>query len=145
MPTPESSSTRHYTGRCSRITNGQRDKDLTMIRIGIVGVGFMGMIHYLAARKLRGARVTAVCSRDPKKLAGDWRAIRGNFGPPGDIVDLSGIKPYDRLEDLLEDRDIDLVDVCNPTHLHPGTAIAALEAGKNVLVEKAIAREVQQP
>ena len=47
-----------------------------MIRIGIVGVGFMGMIHYLAARHLKGARVAAVCSRDPKKLAGDWRDIR---------------------------------------------------------------------
>jgi hypothetical protein len=31
----------------------------------------MGMIHYLAAARLRGARVTAVCSRDPRKLAGD--------------------------------------------------------------------------
>ena len=34
-----------------------------MVRIGIVGVGFMGMIHYLAARKLQGARVEALCSR----------------------------------------------------------------------------------
>ena len=61
-----------------------------MIRIGIVGVGFMGMIHYLAARKLKGARVAALCSRDPKKLAGDWRSIRGNFGPPGEMMDLGG-------------------------------------------------------
>src|SRR5262249_53171878 len=37
------------------------------------------------------------------------------------------------------DPDIDLVDVCNPTHLHPETAISALKAGKHVLVEKAIA------
>src|SRR5262245_43532229 len=66
----------------------------TMIRIGIVGIGFMGMIHYLAARKLKGAKVTAICSRDPKKLAGDWRSIRGNFGPPGELMDLSKIKKY---------------------------------------------------
>src|ERR1700745_2527825 len=59
-----------------------------MVRIGVVGVGFMGMIHYLAARKLQGARVTAICSRDAKKLAGDWRGIRGNFGPPGQKMDL---------------------------------------------------------
>jgi predicted dehydrogenase len=83
--------------------------------------------------------VTAVCSRDPKKLAGDWRGIRGNFGPPGELMDLSGVKKYPRLDDLLADPDIDLVDVCNPTHLHPETAIAALRAGKHVLVEKAIA------
>src|SRR2546429_695046 len=110
-----------------------------MVRIGIVGIGFMGMIHYLAARNLKGARVAAVCSRDPKKLAGDWRDIQGNFGPRGELMDLSAVKKYDRLDALLADPDIDLVDVCNPTHLHPPTALAALKAGKHVLVEKAIA------
>jgi predicted dehydrogenase len=110
-----------------------------MVRIGIVGVGFMGMIHYLGARKLQGAKVAAICSRDKKKLAGDWRSIQGNFGPRGEMMDLSGIKKYERLDDLLADPDIDLVDVCNPTHLHPETAIKALNAGKHVLVEKSIA------
>jgi predicted dehydrogenase len=99
----------------------------------------MGMIHFLAARRLQGARVTAVCSRDPKKLAGDWRGIRGNFGPPGEVMDLSDVQKYDRLDALLADPNIDLVDVCNPTHLHPETALKALEAGKHVLVEKCIA------
>ena len=98
-----------------------------MVRIGIVGVGFMGMIHYLAARKLKGAKVTAICSRDPKKLAGDWRGIRGNFGPPGEKMDLSGIKKYATLDDLLGDPDIDLVDVCNPTHLHAAMSAHRLE------------------
>jgi predicted dehydrogenase len=112
-----------------------------MVRIGIVGIGFMGMIHYLAAKKLNNARVTALCSRDPKKRAGDWRGIQGNFGPPGEVMDLSGLKTYDRLDALLADADIDLVDVCNPTHLHPETALAALRAGKHVLVEKSIALE----
>src|SRR5262245_20347630 len=110
-----------------------------MVRIGIVGIGFMGMIHYLAARKVQGAQVTAICSRDRKKLAGDWRSIRGNFGPPGEMMDLSAIKKYETLDALLADRDIDMVDVCNPTNLHPETAIKALQAGKHVLVEKAIA------
>jgi predicted dehydrogenase len=110
-----------------------------MVRIGIVGIGFMGMIHYLAARNLQGARVAAVCSRDPKKLAGDWRDIRGNFGPRGETMDLSAVQKYDRLDALLADPEIDLIDVCNPTHLHPETAIRALRAGKHVLVEKAIA------
>jgi predicted dehydrogenase len=110
-----------------------------MIRIGIVGVGFMGMIHYLGARKLQGARVEAICSRDEKKLAGDWRSIQGNFGPRGEMMDLAGIKKYRCLDELLADPNIDLIDVCNPTHLHPETAIKALQAGKHVLVEKAIA------
>ena len=110
-----------------------------MVRIGIVGVGFMGMIHYLAARKLHGARVEAICSRDDKKLAGDWRSIQGNFGQRGEVMDLSALKKFRSLDDLLADKDIDLIDICNPTHLHPETAIRALQAGKHVLVEKAIA------
>src|SRR5437660_1699594 len=99
-----------------------------MVRIGIVGIGFMGMIHYLAARHLKGARVAALCSRDPRKRAGDWRSIQGNFGPRGEMMDLSGVKTYDRLAALLADADIDLVDVCNPTAEHPATALRALEA-----------------
>jgi len=110
-----------------------------MIKIGIVGVGFMGMIHFLASKKLQGAEVVAICSRDKKKLAGDWRSIQGNFGPRGEMMDLSGIKKYPDLKELLADPDIDLIDICNPTHLHPETAMRALEAGKHVLVEKAIA------
>ena len=110
-----------------------------MVRIGIVGLGFMGMIHFLAARKATGARVTAICSRDPKKLSGDWTSIRGNFGPPGEHVDLTGIKTYNSLDAMLADPEIDLIDICNPTQSHPATAIAALKAGKHVLVEKAIA------
>jgi len=115
-----------------------------MVRIGIVGIGFMGWIHYLAARGLKNAKLTAVCSRDKKKLAGDWTSIRGNFGPPGEKVDLSSIKRFESLDALLADPDIDLIDICNPTHLHPETAIAALKAGKHVLVEKAIALKPEQ-
>ncbi|MSQ97469.1 MAG: Gfo/Idh/MocA family oxidoreductase [Gemmataceae bacterium] len=112
-----------------------------MVRIGIVGVGFMGMIHFLASRKLKDARVEAICSRDEKKLAGDWRSIQGNFGPRGEMMDLAGVRKCRSLDDLLADPNIDLIDICNPTHLHPETAIKALQAGKHVLVEKAIALE----
>ena len=63
-----------------------------MVKIGIVGIGFMGRIHFLASQRLAGGRVAAVCSRDPKKLAGDWRNTRGNFGPEPGQVDLTGIK-----------------------------------------------------
>src|SRR4029077_20455478 len=102
---------------------------ITMTRIGIVGIGFMGMMHYLAAQKLKGGRVTAISTRNPKKLGGDWRSIRGNFGSPGQMMDLSKIKKYAALDDLLADPEIDLVDICNPTNLHAVTAIKALRAG----------------
>lgn len=110
-----------------------------MIRVGIVGIGFMGMIHHLAYQRVRGAKVTAICSRDPKKLAGDWRGIKGNFGPPGSQVDLSGVRRYQRLEDLLADKSIDLIDICLPPALHARAAIESLRAGKHVLCEKPIA------
>ncbi|MFO0939085.1 MAG: Gfo/Idh/MocA family oxidoreductase [Gemmataceae bacterium] len=110
-----------------------------MLKIGIAGIGFMGRIHFIGAKGLKNARVAAVCSRDPKKLAGDWSTTRGNYGPPPGHVDLTGIQTYDSYAKLLADPNIDLVDICNPTDQHPDTAIAALEAGKHVLVEKPIA------
>jgi predicted dehydrogenase len=115
-----------------------------MVRIGIVGIGFMGRIHYLAARRLVGAKVAAVCSRDKAKLAGDWRNTRGNFGPEPGHVDLTGVKTYERVDDLLADPDIDLIDVCAVTDQHAPVALAALKAGKHVLVEKAIALSPDQ-
>ncbi len=113
-----------------------------MLRVGIVGIGFMGMIHYLAYRKARGARVVAICSRDPRKRAGDWRGVQGNFGPPGDVMDLGKVRAYERFNDLLADPAIDVVDLCLPPGEHAAAAIAALKAGKHVLCEKPIALAV---
>ena len=38
-----------------------------MIRVGIAGIGFMGMIHYLAYQKVRGVKVAALCEQDKKE------------------------------------------------------------------------------
>ncbi len=116
-----------------------QDRHTKSVGIGIVGIGFMGMIHYLAARGLAGGRVVAVQSRDPKKLAGDWTGIRGNFGPTGSQMDLSGLNRHADFADLLRDPAVDLVDLCVPNDQHAPMAIRALEAGKHVLVEKPIA------
>ncbi|MFO0821963.1 MAG: Gfo/Idh/MocA family oxidoreductase [Gemmataceae bacterium] len=110
-----------------------------MTRIGIVGLGFMGRIHFLASQRLKSAKIAAVCSRDQAKLAGDWRNTRGNFGPEPGHVDLAGIKKYADVKDLLADPEIDLIDICTVTDQHAPLAIQALKAGKHVLVEKAIA------
>jgi predicted dehydrogenase len=99
----------------------------------------MGMIHYLAARKLTGGRVVALCSRDPRKLAGDWTSIQGNFGPRGTQMDLSAQARYSDIAALLADPNVHLVDLCVPNDEHAPLAIRALEAGKHVLVEKPIA------
>ena len=106
------------------------------MNIGLVGVGFMGWIHYLAYKNVKGLKLAAVCTRDPKRLAGDWRGIQGNFGPPGEQVDLSRAAKYSDLAGLLGDPQVDVVDICLPPHLHASASIAALQAGKHVFVEK---------
>lgn len=108
------------------------------MNIGIVGIGFMGTTHYKAALALKGARVAAIVTRDPRKKTGDWRDIRGNFGEGGGVQDLTNIAVYDELDELLGDPGIDVVDLCLPTRLHPDAVVRSLEAGKHVLVEKPI-------
>lgn len=110
-----------------------------MLGIGLVGLGFMGMIHYLAYRQVAEGRVVALCSRSEAKLSGDWTSIQGNFGPKGTIMDLSDSTPYRDYGRMLEDPEVHLVDLCVPNAQHAAMAIRAFEAGKHVLVEKPIA------
>jgi len=113
------------------------------VRIGLLGIGFMGMTHFEGARKLEAGKIAAICTRSEKKLAGDWSDIQGNFGPRGSTeVDLSGIKTYRDHSEMFRDPDIDLVDICLPTDQHESMVLEALAAGKHVLVEKPIAIEL---
>ena len=130
-----------------------------MVKIGIIGIGFMGMTHFEGANrfrddpktgrrrivgsKLKNGRVTAIATRNPKKLDGDWRSIQGNFGPPGALNDLSKINTYADYRELLADPDIDLVDICLPVEQHEQVAIEAIKAGKHVLVEKPISVDLK--
>jgi len=109
------------------------------MRIAVLGLGFMGSTHVKAWKSVEGAELAAVYSSDEKKLTGDLSAIEGNLGRPGENFDFTGVQKYRQLEDALHDPNIDAVDICLPTHLHYGTALAALRAGKHVLVEKPIA------
>ena len=117
-------------------------REVSMIRVGIAGIGFMGMFHYLAYQRMRGIRVDAIYSGSAKKRAGDWRGIQGNFGPRGRKMELTGVRTYGRLEKLLNDPNIDLIDVTLPPYLHADTSIAAMKAGKHVFCEKPIALQV---
>ena len=109
-----------------------------MIRIGIIGIGFMGYTHFEGAADINGGKVTAIATRDPKKLAGDWSSIQGNFGPPGGQVDVSQLKCYADYRQLLADPEIDLVDICLPTDKHHAIVMESINAGKATLVEKPI-------
>lgn len=114
------------------------------MRIGIIGIGFMGSTHFVAAQSLTGVQVTAIATRDRKKHTGDWTDISGNLGTGGGTHDLSAVHCYERWEDLIQDPDVDLVDVCTPTGQHAAVTLAALAAGKHVLVEKPIATSVAE-
>ncbi len=109
------------------------------MRAGIVGVGFMSWIHYLAYQRSEQAELVAFCSRDEKKRSGDWRDIQGNFGPPGEQIDVSALNVYESLEQMLADDSIDMIDICLPPALHPGAIRQCLAAGKKVLCEKPLA------
>ncbi len=114
------------------------------VKIGIVGLGFMGMTHFEGAKQVQGGEVVAFATRNEKKLAGDWSSIQGNFGPRGsEKTDLTGVTGYADYKDLLANPDIDMVNICLPTEKHESIAIEALEAGKHVLVEKPISIELE--
>jgi predicted dehydrogenase len=113
------------------------------VRIGILGIGFMGMTHFEGAKSVQGGKITAICTRSEKKLAGDWSDIQGNFGPRGSTnVDLSSVAKYRDYKEMLADPNIDVIDICLPPDQHEQMTIEALQAGKHVFVEKPIAIEL---
>jgi predicted dehydrogenase len=113
------------------------------IKVGIVGIGFMGWIHWLAWKQVEGAEVVAICEQDEQRRSGDWTGIKGNFGPPGEQVDLSSIQVYSSIDDLLTDDNVNLIDICLPPALHTDAIVAAAEAGKNVFSEKPLSLHLE--
>ena len=95
------------------------------MRIGVLGAGFMGSTHARAYRKIPGVELVGVTSRQAEKA----RALAAELGT----------QPFTDPAALIADPTVDAIDICLPTPEHPRYAIAALEAGKHVLVEKPIA------
>lgn len=110
-----------------------------MVRVGLIGIGFMGWIHYLAYRRSTKARLVAFASKDANKRQGDWRGIQGNFGPPGDFIPIDQLQVFESLEAMVRSPDIDVIDICLPPHMHTSAALLAMEYGKDVLIEKPLA------
>lgn len=112
------------------------------LRVAVVGLGFMGSMHTAALQSIPGAELVAICSRDERKLSGDLSAVGGNLSSGSGIYNFSSLKKYRDLQAVLNDPEIDAVDVCLPTHLHADVTVAALLAGKDVLVEKPMALDL---
>lgn len=110
------------------------------INVGVVGLGFMGLTHINAYRKIPGVDIVAVCDAVRQPVNGVLAGVSGNVAG-SDTVDLgTSVRAYRAIEDLLADGEVDLVDLCVPTPLHVPQTIASLAAGKHVVCEKPLAR-----
>jgi UDP-N-acetyl-2-amino-2-deoxyglucuronate dehydrogenase len=89
---------------------------------GIIGCGMIARFHAAAIADVRGAKLVACFDVMPKsvdRFAGE-----------------TGCRPYHKLEEMLADRDVDLVTIGTPSGAHRDPAVAAARAGKHVIVEK---------
>ena len=114
-----------------------------MVRVGLVGLGFMGQQHYQIYREMEGAELVAVCDVIPERVAETAPSVGGNIGEAEEI-DLSDQARYLCISEMLQSEELDLVDICTPTHLHAEMTVEALEAGNHVVCEKPMARTVAQ-
>lgn len=102
------------------------------VRIGVVGVGWVSqVIHLPILMKLPEASVVAVCDKDRARV----KLVGEKFGITNQYTDL---------DQMLSQNGLDAVVVCTSTDAHQEVTLAALRAGKDVLVEKPIARTYQE-
>lgn len=102
------------------------------LRVGIVGAGGIAqLIHLPIIKKLEDAEVVAIADVDLAKAA----SVAEKFKIPHFFRDP---------ERLLSREDVDVIHVLTPTNSHMAMTLAALSAGKHVLVEKPIARKAEE-
>ena len=101
-----------------------------MLRVGILGAGFFGAFHARAIAAVPDIHLVAVCADE--------------LAPAEAFAAEHGGKPYGDWRALLDDRAVDAVAITAPHHLHCEFAVAALAAGKHVLLEKPMARSVAE-
>ncbi|MFT5423558.1 MAG: putative dehydrogenase [Phycisphaerales bacterium] len=116
----------------------------TSLRIGVIGLGFMGKTHleaYAAAiAEGANAQLVAVADADADRRAGIPTGA-GNIGETtGErMFDPARVTAYETAAELLADERVQLVSLCTPTDTHIDLATRALRAGKHVLLEKPVA------
>jgi predicted dehydrogenase len=104
---------------------------MELLRVGVIGVGFIGRWHIENLRRLNGIEVTALSNSSQEaseKRAKEWAVP----------------KVYGNWKDLIADPLIEVVHICAPNKFHFEMAKAALNAGKHVLCEKPLTMEIGQ-
>src|SRR5262245_43417663 len=100
-----------------------------VMRVGVVGVGVMGANHARVLSELPGIELAGVADPDRKQA----HAVGSALGCPA----------LGSIEELL-DRKVDAITIAAPTHLHRDLALACIDCGVHVLVEKPIAATVAE-
>jgi predicted dehydrogenase len=96
------------------------------LKVGVIGVGGIAGSHFPGWNESSLAEMVAFSDLNPDILR--QRAKE------------QGVKKtYDKPEDLIADRSLDIIDICTPNMYHTPLAVAALEAGKHVICEKPLA------
>lgn len=110
------------------------------VNVAVVGLGFMGVTHLRAYLDNPAARIVAVCDSSRAPVNGVLPGVAGNIKKSDDIHLGAHVKTFSDLNAMLADPEIEAVDLCTPTPLHPEQVLASLRAGKHVLCEKPLAR-----
>jgi len=97
------------------------------MKVGIVGVGFMGTTH-AAGWAATEAEIAGFCAETTEEADGLAHTYQARVYPD-----------YATLLD-----DVDVIDICTPTHLHHAMVLRAAAAGKHIICEKPLARTVAQ-
>lgn len=109
-----------------------------MLKVAILGFGFMGRMHYRCWKQRPDVQVVAICDASPQAFD-DSAKNRGNLsGAEGD-VDLAGVTIYRDPEQLYGHEQFDAVSITVPSYLHASCTLRAFEAGVHVLCEKPMA------
>jgi len=104
---------------------------MTRTRVGLIGTGFIGDIHAAAFKSVPEAEVVAVASPTPGKAT----AFARERGIP---------KAYEDYRDLLALKEVQVVTLGIPNHLHVQVAVDAAKAGKHVICEKPLCRTLEE-
>jgi predicted dehydrogenase len=111
------------------------------LQFGFLGLGFMAATHMKALAQVPGAGIAAICNPSGRNLDGDFTKVGGNVGDPNGLrLDMSKVKAYRDIGEFLADPNVQVVDITTPTKSHLELAVAALKAGKHVVLEKPMTR-----